>query len=108
MRKIKFYNSNNKVIAVSSFGGKDVKGIAKCDPSDTFSLKTGKELAEARCNLKVATKRTKFAETKLNEALDTFNKAAEYLAYMKTYHTDSLAKREEAQKAVDDILAKLV
>jgi hypothetical protein len=108
MRKIKFYNSDNKVIAVSSFGEQPVKGVAKCDPDDTFSLEIGKELAEARCNLKVATKRTKYAKTKLDEATDAFNAAAAYLCYVNKYHTNAVNTCEEAQKAVDDILAKLV
>jgi hypothetical protein len=107
MRKIKFYNSDNKVIAVSSFGEQPVKGIAKCDPSDTFSLKIGKELAEARCNFKVASKRAKYAETKLDEATAAFNAAAAYLCYVKKYHTSALNTRDEAQKIVNDVLAKL-
>lgn len=108
MRKIKFYNSDNKVIAVSSFGEQPVKGIAKCDPSDTFSLEIGKELAEARCNLKIASKRVKYADVKLDEALKAFNAATEYLCYVKKYHASALNTHEEAQKVVDDILAKLV
>lgn len=108
MRKIKFYNSDNKVIAVSSFGEQPVKGVAKCDPSDTFSLEIGKELAEARCNLKVASKRAKYADAKLDEALETFNAAAAYLCYIKKYHTNALNTRDEAQKTVDAVLAKLV
>lgn len=107
MRKIKFYNSDNKVIAVSSFGEQPVKGVAKCDPDDTFSLEIGRELAEARCNLKVATKRVKYADVKLNEALEAFDAAAAYLCYVKKYHANAVNTCEEAQKTVDDILAKL-
>lgn len=108
MRKIKFYNSDNKVIAVSSFGEQPVKGVAKCDPSDTFSFEIGKELAEARCNLKVATKRAKYAEAKLNEALEGLNAATAYLCYVKKYHTNAINQRNEARNIVDEMLAKLM
>ena len=108
MRKIKFYNSDNKVIAVSSFGEQLVKGVAKCDPSDTFSLEIGKELAEARCNLKVASKRVKYADTKLDEAIAAFDAAADYLCYVKKYHASALNTRDEAQRLVNDVLTKLV
>lgn len=52
MKKVKykiFTNSANDVIAVSTYAGKTVKGIAKCDPRDTFDIDKGVEIAEARC-----------------------------------------------------------
>jgi hypothetical protein len=51
--KYKYYHNGNQVIAVSTFAGKTVKGIAKCDPNDTFSLETGKHLAALKCNNKI-------------------------------------------------------
>ena len=52
------YYTNNKdvVVAVSSYAGKTVRGVAKCDPRDTFDIEKGKELAAARCNEKIAYK----------------------------------------------------
>ena len=32
--KYKYYTAGNKVIAVSTYAGKTVKGVAKCDPKD--------------------------------------------------------------------------
>ena len=37
-----YYTTQNKVIAVSTYAGRTVKGIAKCDPRDTFSIDSGK------------------------------------------------------------------
>ena len=54
-------DKQKKVVAVSTYAGKIVRGVAKCDPRDEFSIETGKKLAAARCNLKVATKRAKRA-----------------------------------------------
>ena len=31
-----FTNSKNEIIAVSTYAGKTVKGVAKCDPRDSF------------------------------------------------------------------------
>ena len=57
----KFVYYKNVVSALSSFGGKTVKGTAKCDPNDAYSREYGEKLAQARCNTKVAKKRTKWA-----------------------------------------------
>ena len=68
--RYKFYTNNkNIVIAVSSYAGKRVKGIAKLNPGDTFNLEYGKRLAQYRCDIKVLTMReqaetVKFMETK--------------------------------------------
>lgn len=66
---------DNRVIAVSSFAGKAVKGVAKCDSRGTFSLKTGKELAAARCAAKVAKRRFKHAEEVYKQALSQLRNA---------------------------------
>lgn len=62
LEKYKFYIAKNKVIAVSTYAGKTVRGVAVCADSDTFDLEKGKRLAAARCNAKVAEKRLKNAE----------------------------------------------
>lgn len=51
---------DGKVIAISSFAGKVVKGVAKCDPNDEFNLESGKKLAAARCNEKVCRRRARW------------------------------------------------
>ena len=68
-----------KVIAVSSFAGKTVKGIAKCAPEDTPDLETGIMLAILRCNAKIAykkvnriAKRYEDARKQVDEAHDNF------------------------------------
>ena len=58
----KYVVAGNKVIALSSYGGKCVKGIAKCDPQDEFNIEYGKKLAAARCNEKVCHKRLRRAQ----------------------------------------------
>lgn len=48
-----FTNSKNEIIAVSTYAGKTVKGVAKCDPRDSFDKSKGEQLAIARCAAKL-------------------------------------------------------
>lgn len=104
---MKFYIADNKVIAVSSYAGKTVKGVAKCSPEDTFDVEKGKQLAAARCNLKIAEKRVKRAYEKVAETAEAATKAINYYHKMKDYSKDSIIAREEATIKLDDILESL-
>ena len=55
--KYKVITLPTSVIAISTYAGKTVKGIAKVDPRDTFDPEVGKQLATARCAEKIAIKR---------------------------------------------------
>lgn len=107
MRQCKFYNSDREVVAVSSFAGKPVRATAKCDPSDTFSIDSGKELAAARCESKIAHRRCKCAKAKLERALAEANKAQEQLDFAISYYKNATNDKESADKAVAKILEKL-
>ena len=64
----RIYETPNKVIAVSSFAGQTVRGVAKCNPADEFDPEKGTALAIARCDTKIAEKRMKRACSKVDEA----------------------------------------
>ena len=49
--KYRFAYAPNKVIAITTYAGKTVRGIAKCSPDDSFSKEKGEELAVARCDV---------------------------------------------------------
>jgi hypothetical protein len=100
----KFYKSDNKIIAISSFAGKKVKGVAKCDPEDTFSVEFGEKLAAARCDKKVAFKRVKSANAKLLEAAAEFEAAQKKLKYMTDYYGDSLRRLKESEDSIKELL----
>lgn len=91
----------NKVIAVSSYAGRTVKGVAKCDPQDSFNIETGKELAAARCNEKIAAKRVKRAEAKIAEAENQIAEAKAFLARMQSYYEDSVNEYNAAMFNVE-------
>lgn len=107
MYKYKFYQHNNEVIAVSTYAGRNVKGIAKCDPEDEFDLESGKELAAARCNQKIAMKRLKRASQKYEDALDAALEAQQYFVKMREYFMDSVDALDEATAKVIEITERL-
>ena len=103
MYNYKYYsNGKNLVIAKSTYAGKTVKGIAKCDPSDTFDIEYGKKIAEARCDYKIAKKRCNRAKNKMAEAAALLEEAQNYYDRMTSYYAeawDALAiKKEKCDK----------
>ena len=94
---------NRVVVALSTFAGETVRGVARCAPNDAFNIEAGKKIAEARCSAKIAHKRLKRAEELkimasygakyYNELLDTYTR----------YETDALAKVAEAVKNLKEI-----
>jgi hypothetical protein len=105
--KYKFVTYGNKVIAISSYGGKRVRGVAACSKDDAFSLEKGKELAAARCALKVAQKRYKRASRKLGEAEVACANADTHYDRMICYYEDSLNGIDEARYNLENLLESL-
>ena len=60
--KYKIDEDKRTVVALSTFAGKTVAGVAHCAPTDEFNVETGKKIAAARCSVKIAEKRMKRAE----------------------------------------------
>lgn len=100
MEKYRFYQSGNKVVAVTTYAGRTVRGTSKCDPRDTFDIEKGKQLAAARCAVKVAKKRASRANKKWQEARQMAIKADSHAVKMSAYVLD-------ANKAVEQATAHL-
>ena len=95
--KYKFYTTpDNKVIAISTYAGKTVKGVAKTDPKDTFDEALGKELAATRCATKVAKKRYARAKKMMKKAMAQYEAASKYVERMKAYQSDAEIEFNEA------------
>lgn len=116
--KYKFYQYKDKnaedptivrdtVAAASTYAGRTVKGYAKCDPKDQFSIEKGKELAAARCNAKIAAKRVKRASAKYLEAQKQLINAKRFMTRMTDYYTDAVDQLDEANMAVADMLKSM-
>ena len=105
MTKYSFYtDGKTKVIAVSTYAGKAVRGVAKCDINDTFSFEKGKELAAARCNQKIAKKRLTRAENKRREIIKEHYKIIIAIKKVMRYEEDSENALIDAENIVASIL----
>ena len=96
MSRYKYFISDNKVVCVSSFAKRAVRGIAKCAPDDKFNVEIGKKLAKLRCDEKVADKRANRALEKYIEAEELLYEATKYFYDMKGYYLDSEHAHDEA------------
>lgn len=94
----------NKVIAISTYAGRTVRGVAKCAPNDKFDIKKGMALAAARCNEKVAQKRMIRANKKYNDAWNKYAAAHEYRKECISYVDDAADQLVEAKLEVKRLL----
>lgn len=85
MFKYKYITAGNKTIAISSYAGKTVRGVAKCNPKDTYDPEKGKDLATARCAYKIALRRQKRAQKKVAEAKAQYEEALNFKTQMEEY-----------------------
>lgn len=104
LSKYKFYQHGNRIIAVSTYGGRTVRGVAVCHPQDNFNLETGKALAAARCNAKIATKRYMRAQKRFAEAVHDQVQATKHAEEMSDYLCDSRNAVINAQKELDNLV----
>ena len=86
-----FNVADNKIVCVSHFAGKAVRGIAKCDPNcDEFNEETGKKLSQKRCDVKVSQKRLKRVNERLNEAINQLTEAKAIVDKLTCYRHDAV------------------
>ena len=107
--KIKYFVGTSKqgskmVAAVSSYGGRNVRAVAKCNPFDEFNYEDGKKLAGARCKVRVAERREKRALQKLAEATTQLQMAQKYYDKMNAYRNDAVEFRREAEVELKNVI----
>ncbi len=107
LEKYRFYEAGNKIIAISTYAGRTVRGVAICHPEDQFNKEIGKRLAAARCNEKIAAKRYARSQEKYIEALNKRDEALKYLDNMKEYMSDSFIAMNEAAQACDALIKEI-
>lgn len=101
--KYKIDEEKRTVVALSTFAGKAVTGVAHCAPEDTFDIEVGKKLAAARCSVKIAEKRVKRAEACYMAAVEAMKYWSDRLAKMKHYKDDSIIAFDAAFDALANI-----
>ena len=112
IEKYKFFNTttrngSTKIIAVTTYAGKTVRGVAICHPEDKFDEQKGKEIAAARCAVRVAKKREARAEKKYAEANRAYGDAVRNLGKMNEYCDDACVARDEAEAYLENLLKNL-
>ena len=104
---MKFYFTGKKVIATSRDAGKTIKGIAKCSPEDEFDVEKGKELAAARCNVKVTERRKKRAATEYDEIVTLINELERYKEKKSNIYTKAANEAYQARVSLQKLLEEL-
>lgn len=107
MKKYFYGIGENKIVCVSTFAGKAIRGVAKCDPDDTFNIEDGKKLAYARCDVKVAEKRLQFAKKRFEEATIAHLEAKKIFESRQSRYEAEVKKLEEAKAALEKIETSL-
>lgn len=105
--KYKYYSGKNEVVAVSTYAGKTVRGVAKCHVDDEFDLAKGQKLAAVRCHEKIAKKRLRRAERKIKEAYKQVTEAVSYYNRMADYRKDAEDDLQFAQGEVTALLSEM-
>lgn len=103
--RYKFYtNGINTVVCKSTFAKRVVAGVAKCNPNDQFSLEFGKQLAQARCDYKIAKKRLKYAKEQRflsnKEMVEAERKHTQMQKYMERAIKELDSARENVERLV--------
>ena len=99
--RYRYIKTDNKIICISSYAGKAVKGIAKCFPTDEYDQETGEKLARKRCDLKIAIKRCKRAKQKCMDAVRNLGDAREYAEKMQSYYDQSFKELFDLKNDLD-------
>lgn len=102
-----FYRTGNKIIAVSTYEGKTVRGYAKCAPEDKDNEWYGRVLAAARCNAKIAKKRWNRAKKKVEKSYEDMLALHQKLGKNQDYERDSRMAYYRAIAALESIEEEL-
>lgn len=107
IEKYRFFQNGNKVIAVSTYAGKTVRGVAICHENDKFDLEKGKEIAATRCAIRIADKRLANAERRIDEAYDSIDRAEHEKRKAIEFYEDARDAAYEAMNHLEDLLKNL-
>lgn len=106
--KYRYYtNGKNVVVAVASYAGRTVRGVAKCSDQDEFDLETGKKLAAARCAVKIARERVKYTKVQRDMWQDILAYNAVQYEKWDDRYDDALEIEKQAREIYDDMIEGL-
>lgn len=96
-----------KIIVVSRYAGKVVRGVAKCAPDDAFDQAKGEKLARLRCDEKISEKRVARSREAYADACAALVKAQKRVAAMKEYMDDAAAEYADIQTELAAVEASM-
>lgn len=106
--KYRYYtNGKDIVVAVSSYAGRTIRGVAKCSEQDEFDLETGKKLAAARCAMKITRERVKYAKAQREHWLKMMSFQADILMKAEDRYADALEIEKQAKHAYEELIKEL-
>ena len=92
------------MIAEQTFAGKKYRGKAVASTPDIFNYETGKDLAAAKCDVKICKARYKYAQERLQSAKSFYDWATEEYDRMLEYLDDATEEYFEASKRLNEIM----
>ena len=106
--KYRYYtNGENVVVAVASYKGRTIRGVAKCSEQDEFDLETGKKLAAARCAMKIARERVKYNKVQRDMWQDILAHYATQYEKWEDRYGDALEIEKQAREIYNDMIEGL-
>ena len=108
-RKYHFYTqpAKNKVICVSHFAGKPVRGVAICSEHDEFNEETGRKLAQARCDLAMSKLRVRDRNAEVTKAYAERDAAYKRADKANERLMDAFAMLQDAENAVTHLINQI-
>lgn len=102
-----YYYHDTDVIATTTYCGKSVRAVAKCNPEDEYDRQFGEALALARLNLKVAKKRRARSYEKMYAAADAHREALDFYYEMRNYNDAAIQEVKDAEAALKFIMEQV-
>ena len=102
-----YYYHDTDVIATTTYCGKPVRAVAKCNPEDEYDRQFGEDLALARLNLKVAKKRRARSYEKMYAAADAHKKARDFYHEMCEYNSAAIQEVKDAEAAIKFLMEQV-
>ena len=104
LEKYRYYVTDKKVVAVSTYAGRTVRGVAVCHPDDKFDVEFGKRVAAAKCNERIGAKRLARAADKVMEADRLVVEALRHQSRMHSYYQDAFVAYNDAAVEYDTLV----
>lgn len=103
--RYKFYATPGpKVVCVSHYAGKPVRGVAICSDQDEYDFDKGCAIAQARVDVSITERRMRRAMDKYYEAYNALKAADDHFEKMRIYVGDAEIQHDAAIAHLSQLL----